>query len=75
MSVVAAVSLGYEVFVRSVAFLSGILSIIGACIPGTSANSVLPRKNNTTKLLSLPRRIIAFLVGVALLLVAFGVLK
>jgi hypothetical protein len=75
MSVVSAVSLSYEVFIRSVALVNGVLFIVGACMRDTSATSVLHRKNKPTRPLSLPRRIFAFLAGSALLLVAFGVLK
>jgi hypothetical protein len=68
MSVVSA-ELSYQIFVRSVAVISGILSLIGAFVRDPNAIA------EGRKPVSLFSRIIAFVTGMLLLLVAFGVLK
>jgi hypothetical protein len=72
MSVVAAESLWFQIFVRSVALLNGVLFIIGACLRNTPANA---EKDSRAEPLNVPQRIIAFVLGTLLLLVAFGVMK
>jgi hypothetical protein len=74
MSVVAAESLWFQIFVRSVALFNGVLFIIGAFIRETRPDPSA-RKDSRDKPLNVPQRIIAFVLGVALLLVAFGVMK